>query len=113
MSSGVYGLASRDGNTSTSLASNATFDSLHVDGASQSPSTRNDVYDAIGTGVPRLVRAASTVTSNTAGLYVNFTSGANFSHGTQLAELIVVDSPTAQQIADTETYLANKWGITL
>ena len=113
VSGGIYGLAVQDGSGSSLLANDATLDSLHVDGVSQSPSTRNDVYDAIGTGAPKLVRAASTATTNTAGLYVTYTNGANFSHGTQLAELIIVDTPTAGQIADTETYLADKWGITI
>jgi hypothetical protein len=32
----------------------------------------------------------------------------------KIAELIVVDGAlTAEQISDTETYLADKWGITL
>jgi hypothetical protein len=34
--------------------------------------------------------------------------------GTKMAEVIIVDGTlSAQQISETETYLADKWGITL
>jgi hypothetical protein len=67
------------------------------------------------TNSPAVVRQQDILASSSSfnGLRIGYaTSPWNLSQGSKVAEIIVVDSPTTQQIADTETYLADKWGIT-
>jgi hypothetical protein len=71
-----------------------TTDTLHVNGVSQ--------VSGIGG------------TSAMSGLRIGSGGGSTYSVDGGIAEIIVVDGTlSAQQIADTETYLADKWGITL
>jgi hypothetical protein len=71
------------------------------------------VFTAIGTA-PAVVRATFTSTS-TNGFSAGYpdTNQFSFGNGLKVAEIIFVASPTTQQISDTETYLADKWAITL
>jgi len=74
---------------------NGSASSLHIDGSSNIATSDFGSQSLTGLTLGARYSAA------------NFFSGA-------IAEVIVVDGTlTAQQIADTETYLADKWGITL
>jgi hypothetical protein len=110
---GVYAYVATSGSGVTSLHAAVTDTSLYVDGVEFTGTTRGEVFTAIGTA-PAVVRATFTSTS-TDGFSAGYPSTNQFSFGsgTKVAEIIVVGSPTAQEISDTETYLANKWGITL
>jgi len=104
-----------DGNAGTTGSGSMTSTSLYVDGVQFTGTTYNDVYDFVGNS-PAVVRVTGTsVTYN--GINVGYFGGGSgasrFGYGDKIGEMIVVETPTAQEIADTETYLANKWGITL
>jgi hypothetical protein len=108
---GGYAYLGSQGSSSTAI-SNWTTTSLHVDSVLQTPTTRDDVYTALGTG-PGLFRVVAQ--ANVSGMSYGYGQDPfDWDYGTKLAEVIIVDGTlSAQQISDTETYLADKWGITL
>jgi hypothetical protein len=111
---GVVGRA-LSGSASTAIASDTTYSSLHVDSALFTGTTVGQLWTATATGSPIVVRG----TQLSGGTYDGFSvsrvaTDPGFSDGTVVCEVIVANYPlTAQQISDTETYLAAKWGITL
>ena len=114
-STSAYGFVGTSGSSGTVLTANWGTPSLYVNGTEFTGTTRGDVWTAF-TNSPAVVRQQDILASSSAfnGLRIGYAGAAfNLSQGSQVAEIIVVDSPTAQQISDTETYLADKWGITL
>jgi hypothetical protein len=99
--------------SSTSISSSFTSTSLYVDAVLFTGTTRANVYTAVGTN-PVVIRATGTSVIHN-GFDVGYSAGNLFPFGsnTKVAEMIVVETPTADQIAATESYLADKWGITL
>jgi len=104
-----------DNNATPTSSGSMTSTSLYVDGVEFTGTTYNDVYDFVGNS-PAIVRVTGTsVTYDgiNVGYYGGGTGASRFGYGDKVGEMIVVETPTAGQIADTETYLANKWGITI
>jgi len=109
--SNVYAGRGADGSSAAPVDNMGSM-TLRFNGAAFSGTTSNDVYDTM---------AASTkvVTLSVDGSFTQqirpygYTSSTGMPVGA-IAEVIIVDGTlTAGEIADTETYLANKWGITL
>lgn len=108
----TYAGVGQSGSTSTGLTSNMGTMALRFDSTPFSGTTRGDVYDALDS-------STKVVTIELSGSFTQkldpfgYTSDANRPVG-DIAEVIIVDGTlTAQQISDAETYLADKWGITL
>lgn len=111
-SQSYWGYAADEGSSSTTMKGSNTIGGLYIDGSEWLGTTRGDLFTSLPKDSPSLIRA--TFTFPQLGWSTGFTGTIwAFSNGTQVAEIIVVASPTAQEISDTETYLANKWGITL
>jgi hypothetical protein len=111
---GVVGRA-LSGSAGTATASGMTYSSLHVDSALFTGTTVGQLWTATATGSPIVVRGTQVSSVTYDGFSVSrVANDPGFSDGTVVCEVIVADYPlTAQQISDTETYLADKWGITL
>jgi hypothetical protein len=103
-----------DGSSSTTINGAMSDTSLYLDSVQFTGTTRDDIHTAVG-NAPVIVRATGTSTlADPTGLNVGYQNiQYKFGSGSKVAEIIVVASPTTQQIADTETYLADKWAITL
>jgi len=108
---GGYAYLAQSGSANTGI-SNWTTTSLHVDGAVFTGTTRDDVYTHLGTG-SKIVRIVAQ--ANVSGMSWGYGQDPfDWDYGSKLAEIIVVDGTlTAGEITATESYLADKWGITL
>ena len=109
----TYALVMTEGNSSTAIDQNMGTVTYHIDGTLFTGTTRGDLYTALAES-PHIVRIVSDGTIN----IVLAPFGYPFSPAgiaeQKMAEVIIADGTlTAQQIAATETYLADKWGITL
>jgi hypothetical protein len=106
----TYALVMSEGSSSTVLDSNMGTITYHIDGTLFTGTTRGDLYTALAEG-PHIVRIVSDGTINS--ILAPFGYPTNPSGGIaeqKMAEVIVVDGTlTAQQIADTEAYLTEKW----
>ena len=87
--------------------------SYHVDGVLQTSVTRGTLWTAVN-GQTQIHRVTTTLTSTVALAILGYPGSASFTAVGDLAEVIIVDGTlTASEIAATESYLADKWGITL
>jgi hypothetical protein len=108
----VYAGVGESGGSSTILSFNFGTVSFRFDGTPFSGTTRDDLYNELASST----KVVTLETDKTATVGLQPFSFANdvFRPVGDIAEVIVVDGTlTAQQISDAETYLANKWGITL
>lgn len=102
-----------DNGTSTNMFGVRTTEyGLYIDATEWTGTTRAQLWAAIPKNSASLTRATFTFVFPGWGAGYPGSPWAPGS-GSKIAEMILVASPTAQQISDTETYLANKWGITL
>jgi hypothetical protein len=108
----TYAGVGQSGSSLTTLTGNMGTMSLRFDGTPFSGTTRGDIYD-------ELASSTKVVTVELSGSFTNALDPFGYTGDLlrpvgDIAEVIVVDGTlTAQQISDTESYLADKWGITL
>lgn len=99
------------GSSNTGINNGVTSTSLYVNGSLFSGTTRGDVFTAIGTGTPKIVRPTGTFTGQN-GVALSYNGGGfGYGSGTKLAEVIICETPSAEDITATESYLTTKWGL--
>lgn len=110
----TYAYVGQSGSTSTTLVGNVSGASLYLNGVQFTGTRRDDVYNAVPNS-PVIARSTFTVTNGIDRFQLGYNNGNVFAfgYGTTIGEVFLVESPTAQEIADIENYLADKWGITI
>lgn len=105
--------AATDGNTSTALVSNMGTPTLYVDGTPVAAGTTRDGLHTLLVPNATVFTASNAVTSNL--FYrTSYTFAAGFETIGGLAEVVVYSGALSTADRETvESYLADKWGITL